>query len=101
VSYNHAMKFLLSAVFFIATVSAGCTHVGEPTSQEKKQLASWSAVVSEKDRLEVRREADRHTEWMERRKVQWMIGEYRARYENSRRAAAARAATRATTNKSN
>ena len=95
------MKFLISAVLLIATVSSSCTHVGEPTSQENKQLAAWSAVVSEKDRIEVRREADRHTEWMERRKVQWMIGEYRARYENSRRAAAARAATRATTKKSN
>ena len=76
------MKFLL-AILFIAVVTTGCVSVGEPTPQEKKQLAAWSAVVTEKDREEVRREADRHTEWMERKKVQWMIGEYRSRYHKS------------------
>lgn len=70
---------------------AGCMRMGEPTADERAQLASWSKAVSDQDRAEVQREANTHTEWMERKKSQWMIGEYRARYAKARAKAARRA----------
>jgi hypothetical protein len=77
--------------FFVAT---GCVRIGEPSKEERDQLAKWSARVSETDRVEVRREADRHTEWMEKKKTQFMIEQYRERYRDAKAAEARRAATR-------
>ena len=83
------------AVLIFTIIGGGCVHVGEPTPEERAQLTKWSNAVSEQDRTEVRREADMHTEWMERKKTQWMISEYHARYERARAKQARRdAATR-------
>jgi hypothetical protein len=89
-------------------VVAGCMRMGEPTDDERAQLATWSAAVSDQDRAQVAREVNTHTDWMERKKTQWMIDEYRRRYSHARakqarhdaatqRAATQRAATMPTT----
>ncbi|MBV8781802.1 MAG: hypothetical protein JO353_10430 [Phycisphaerae bacterium] len=77
----------------------GCRfNVGNPTDQEVQQMQAWAAVVTPKDRADVMRQANQHTEWAERRKVQWITGEYKKRYEHYQaRAAATRAASSATT----
>jgi len=71
---------------------SGCQHLGDPTPDERRQLATWSAAVSDQDRAAVQREASQHTDWMERKKTQWMIGEYRSRYAKARTKEARRAA---------
>ncbi|MBC8105332.1 MAG: hypothetical protein H7Z14_01985 [Anaerolineae bacterium] len=81
-----------SVALSFTIMASGCMRMGEPTSDERAQLTTWSKVVSDQDRTDVRREADTHTEWMERKKTQWMIGEYRSRYEKARAKQARRAA---------
>ncbi|CAN5408558.1 hypothetical protein BH09PLA1_BH09PLA1_01580 [soil metagenome] len=89
----------ITLCFVVWCVLAGCLRMGDPTPQERQQLQKWGDSVSDSDRAEVRHEADKHTEWMERKKTQWMIAEYRSRYakaksrEDRRAAATQRAAT--------
>lgn len=87
-----ALQPILRATVGLLIMVGGCLRVGEPTPDERQQLQSWSAAVSDTDRVDVQREANTHTEWMERKKAQWMIGEYRARYARARAKAARRAA---------
>jgi hypothetical protein len=100
-------RLLTLACAILVTCAAACLRIGEPTSDERRQLQQWSAAVSDQDRTAVEREAATHTEWMERKRTQWMITEYRARYMRQRtkdarraaatqRAATLQAATRAT-----
>jgi hypothetical protein len=85
-------SFALAALALLIVIASSCVRLGEPTSQERAQLARWSNVVTDEDRADVRREADTHTEWMERKKAQWMISEYRSRYAKARAKATPRAA---------
>ncbi len=72
--------------------------VGQPTDTEVQQMNAWAEVVTPKDREEVTREANQHTDWMERRKVQWITGEYVKRYSKGRgHASTTRSATQPTT----
>jgi hypothetical protein len=87
----HRARLLVSAILLTS-----CVRIGEATSDEKKQLDAWSKLVTEKDRAEVRRAADAHTDWMEKKKVQWMTQQYRARY-NRAQEKKEKAATQATT----
>ena len=62
-------------------IICGCRFgVGVPTDQELQQMQAWAEVVTPKDRAEVMRQANEHTEWAERRKVQFITGEYKKRY---------------------
>jgi hypothetical protein len=62
-------------------VVVGCGgQVGQPTDQEIQQMQAWSEVVTPLDREQVTREANQHTDWLERRKVQFITGEYKRRY---------------------
>lgn len=88
--FSRRILLVLSLVTF--TSLAGCLRVGEPLPDERRQLEQWSAAVSADDRLAVQREANQHTDWMERKKTQWMIGEYRSRYAKARTREARRAA---------
>ncbi|MGH7177788.1 MAG: hypothetical protein ACREJC_10440 [Tepidisphaeraceae bacterium] len=83
---------LLACLTFV-----GCVTVGQPTPQERDQLEKWSKLVTPVDRAAVESEAAEHTDWMSRKKTQWMIDQYRACYERAQaRAAATRASTRPT-----
>ena len=77
------------AVPVILVLLIGCARIGEPSRDEREQLEAWSKLVTPKDREEVTRAADAHTDWMEKRKVQYMIGQYRARYLRARERQAA------------
>src|SRR3954452_19395415 len=81
-----------TAGLMIALASGGCLRIGEPTPDERRQLQTWSAAVSDEDRAAVQREANTHTEWMEKKKTQWMPTEYRSRYAKARAKATRRAA---------
>jgi hypothetical protein len=61
---------------------AGCrgSDVGKPTDQEVAQMQAWAEVVTPQDREVVTREANQHTDWAERRKVQFITGEYKKRF---------------------
>jgi hypothetical protein len=83
---------MLVALPLACFVIVGCMRIGQPTSEERAELATWSKAVSDQDRIEVSREAATHTDWMERKKTQWMISEYRARSEKARAKQARRAA---------
>ena len=43
-------------------------------------MHAWAEVVTPLDREQVTREANQHTDWAERRKVQFITGEYKKRY---------------------
>ena len=76
----------------------GCRfNVGVPTDQEVQQMQAWAEVVTPKDRADVVREANQHTEWAERRKVQWITGEYKKRFEHLQSKIAAKPTTATTT----
>src|SRR3954466_13969347 len=61
-------------------LGVGCVRVGQPSPDDQAQLAKWSQLVSPKDRAEVERTAASRTDWMEKKKVQWMTTQYRTRY---------------------
>ena len=64
-----------------AGLALGCRgDVGKPTEQEITQMQAWAEVVTPQDREAVTREANQHTDWAERRKVQFITGEYKKRY---------------------
>ncbi len=65
-----------------AFIGVGCFRgdVGKPTDQEVMQMQAWAEVVTPQDRQQVTREANQHTDWAERRKVQFITGEYKRRY---------------------
>jgi hypothetical protein len=74
----------------------GCLRVGQASDDEKQQLAAWSAVVTDKDRAEVQRTASLHTEWMEKKQVQWMIQQYKTRYAHLQSKSATKPTTQTT-----
>lgn len=77
---------------------SGCLRVGQASPDEKQQLDAWANVVTPKDRDEVTRQASQHTEWAEKKKVQWMTQQYKARYSRAQnKKAATRAATQTST----
>lgn len=43
-------------------------------------MQAWAEVVTPLDREVVTREANQHTDWAERRKVQFITGEYKKRF---------------------
>src|SRR4051812_46887811 len=86
-----------SAILCAALTFAGCLSVGQASTDELAMRDAWGKQVSTKDRAEVQREVDQHTDWMEKKKVQWMTMQYRARYNRARAKAAAAAATRPAT----
>jgi hypothetical protein len=74
-------KWTLALGVSTAAIVAGCRgDVGKPTDQEVAQMQAWAAVVTPQDREQVTREANQHTDWLERRKVQFITGEYKGRY---------------------
>lgn len=84
-------------IVILLLVPGGCLRVGQASDDEKAQLAAWSKVVTQKDRDDVTRQANSHTEWAEKKKVQWMTQQYRARFNRAQnRKAATQAATQST-----
>jgi hypothetical protein len=68
----------------IVALNGGCMgDVGKPTDQEIAQMQAWAEVVTPQDREVVTREANQHTDWAERRKVQFITGEYKKRYNHA------------------
>jgi hypothetical protein len=106
--YFHMKKQQFGSVLWMI-VGAGCLivgclagDVGKPTDQEATQLQAWSAVVTPKDREAVTRIANQHTDWAERRKVQFMTGEYKKRYLRMKsQPSTTRATTKPSTRRSN
>src|SRR4051794_17413840 len=93
------------ALVLAGMLAAGCVRVGQATPDDQAQLAKWGQLVSAKDRAEVERTAASHTDWMEKKKVQWMTTQYRTRYNRqqakkatTQAAAATKPATNPTTN---
>jgi hypothetical protein len=85
-------------VILLPLVMNGCLSVGQASPDEKQQLDAWAKVVTPRDRDEVTRQASQHTEWAEKKKVQWMTQQYKARYNRAQtKKAATRAATQTTT----
>jgi hypothetical protein len=72
-------------------------RVGQASPEEKSQMDAWANVVTQKDRDDVTRQAHMHTEWAEKKKVQWMTQQYKARYN---RAQTKKAATQSATQQS-
>jgi hypothetical protein len=75
-------RSILCLTLCIAFIGTGCFrgNVGTPTDQEVMQMQAWAEVVTPQDREQVTREANQHTDWAERRKVQFITGEYKKRY---------------------
>jgi len=75
-------RAIAGLVMSTVAAAAGCmgSDVGKPTDQEVAQMQAWAEVVTPKDRELVTREANQHTDWAERRKVQFITGEYKRRY---------------------
>src|SRR4051812_37502289 len=91
-------RIVASITIVIAFLFSGCLHIGDASPDEKSQLDSWSKLVTDADRAQVQRAAASHTEWAEKKKVQWMITQYRTRYNRAQaKKAATQAATRAST----
>jgi hypothetical protein len=76
-SATRLLSFAFSATLIGCALSS---DVGKPTDQEIAQMQAWSEVVTPLDREQVTREANQHTDWAERRKVQFITGEYKKRY---------------------
>lgn len=91
-------RLFVAALVTLLTLP-GCLRVGQASSEERAQLDAWSKAVTQKDRDEVTRQASLHTEWAEKKKVQWMTQQYRARFNRAqnKKAATQAAATRPTT----
>jgi hypothetical protein len=64
----------------------GCLRVGQASRDELAQLDYWGKLLPDRDRAAVQREADQHTDWMPKKKVQWMTMQYRARYRRAQAA---------------
>jgi hypothetical protein len=78
---NRYQNCVAGLVVIGAFLGLGCQgDVGKPTDQEITQMQAWAEVVTPKDREQVTREANQHTDWLERRKVQYITGEYKRRY---------------------
>jgi hypothetical protein len=75
-------KFAIGGILLASAVlNNGCmADVGKPTDQEITQMQGWAEVVTPQDREVVTKEANQHTDWAERRKVQFITGEYKKRY---------------------
>jgi hypothetical protein len=74
-------RWSLAVSVSAAAIVLGCRgDIGKPTDQEIAQMQAWAAVVTPQDREQVTREANQHTDWLERRKVQFITGEYKRRY---------------------
>jgi hypothetical protein len=81
-------------IFAALLLAAGCRfNVGVTTDQDVQQMQAWAEVVTPKDRAEVVKQANEHTEWAERRKVQWITGEYKKRYTHEQARLANRSST--------
>ena len=76
-SATRLLSFAFSATLIGCALSS---DVGKPTDQEIAQMQAWSEVVTPLDREQVTREANQHTDWAERRKVQFITGEYKKRF---------------------
>ena len=75
---------LVLGISMALSVCGYAGEVGKPTDQEVTQMNAWAEVVTPKDRLDVTRQANQHTDWMERKKVQWITGEYVRRYNKEK-----------------
>jgi hypothetical protein len=74
-------SFVGAICVVLSLIAIGCRgDVGKPTDQEVQQMQAWAEVVTPNDREQVTREANQHTDWAERRKVQFITGEYKKRY---------------------
>jgi hypothetical protein len=93
-------NLLTCGILAASLVIAGCqgSDVGKPTDLEVTQMQAWAEVVTPKDREVVTREANQHTDWAERRKVQFITGEYKKRFLHLQaHPATAKSATKPTT----
>jgi hypothetical protein len=52
-------------------LASSCAKVPPPTQEELYARDQWAAVVTEEDRRQVFAEANNHTSWSEKRKVQY------------------------------
>jgi hypothetical protein len=79
---TNSWRPVLVLVLGAALLDIGCrgADIGKPTDEEVTQMQAWAEVVTPKDRDVVTREANQHTDWAERRKVQFITGEYKKRF---------------------
>lgn len=82
----------LLGLILIAAVSS-CAHVPAATPQEISARDQWAKRVSAAARQQVFADADRHTGWGEKRKIQYEIDQFQ-RIERQEQLKAKRATTR-------
>jgi hypothetical protein len=70
---------LVSAFAFAASASS-CTPIPPATPQERSARDQWAAKVSPEAQQQVMAEADRHTNWGEKRKIQYEIDRFQKIY---------------------
>jgi hypothetical protein len=77
------MKRIVSLVTICAVAalaSSSCTPIPPATPQERSVRDQWAAKVSPEARQQVMAEADRHTNWGEKRKIQYEIDRFQKIY---------------------
>jgi hypothetical protein len=70
----------LLAIAAAVAMAVSCTPVPPATAQERSARDQWAARVSPQARQEVMAEADRHTNWGEKRKIQYEIDRFQKIY---------------------
>jgi hypothetical protein len=93
-----SLRWFLLALLFVSLVPA-CAQVPRATPQEISARDQWAQRVSPAAREQVMREADRHTGWAEKRKIQYEIDQFQ-RISHQEEMKAKRATTRSTTRRS-
>ncbi len=94
------MRQIIFTLILSSLICPGCLHVGDPSPDELATRDAWSKVVSDNDRAQIMREAGTHTEWMEKRRVQWETQQFKSKYSHAQtKKAATRATTRASATK--
>ena len=86
----------LVILFPLAAALASCAHLPPASQEEIYARDQWAQKVSPTVRQQVHAEAERHTNWGEKRKVQFEISRYQHVYQQEQkktRATATRPAT--------
>ena len=75
------MKRVLSILCVpIAAAALSCSPIPPATPQERSVREQWAAKVSPEARQQVVAEAERHTNWGEKRKIQYEIDRFQKIY---------------------
>jgi hypothetical protein len=93
------MKYTVSlvTVWAAAAFASSCSPIPPATPQERSVRDQWAAKVSPEARQQVMAEAERHTNWGEKRKIQYEIDRFQKIYHSEQLKVRKRSPTTATT----